>query len=331
MENLIVKYYRGNYTRKDLEKVKELFEREESDAQLSDIMKMQWNLTDDDAIGDKERFDSVLENIHSSIDIAERKESAMRRFFIGFSKIAAILIIPIVAVFFFLQHNQSKSKLEAQNIISAPRGSVKQSILPDGTKVWLNSGSSLAYKGSSFNNKIRKVTLTGEAYFEVTKNPSRPFVVRGNEVSVKVLGTKFDVRSYREDTKVNVTLMEGSVRLTDSQEVPSDLCTLKPDQQASLNKQSGKLVVKQVDASKANEWMRGNLLFDDEELDQIAHCIEREYNVTVKFKDDAIKHLRFYGKFRKTQPLDDILNIVVSKQNFHYTKKGNTIVFLSNQ
>ncbi|MTK54623.1 FecR domain-containing protein [Paludibacter sp.] len=331
MENLIVKYYRGNYTREDLEKMKELFGREGFDAQLSDIMKMQWNLTDDDAIGDKERFDSVLKNIHSSIDIAEKKESAMRRFVIGFSKIAAILIIPIVAIFFFLQHNQSKSKLEAQNIISAPRGSVKQAVLPDGTKVWLNSGSSLAYKGSSFNDKIRKVTLTGEAYFEVTKNPSRPFVVRGNEVSVKVLGTKFDVRSYREDAKVNVTLMEGSVRLTDSQEVPSDLCTLKPDQQASLNKQSGKLVVKQVDASNANEWMRGNLLFDDEELDQIAHCIEREYNVTVKFKDEAIKHLRFYGKFKKTQPLDDILNIVVSKQNFHYTRKGNTIVFLSNQ
>jgi transmembrane sensor len=331
MENLIVRYYRGNYTREDLEKVKELFGREESDAQLSGIMQMQWGLTDNVEIGDKERFDSVLRQIHQSIDLEEKKESAFRRFMIGFSKAAAVMIIPIcVALFVWMQHKQSGNRLEAQNTVVAPRGEIKQLMLPDGTKVWLNSGSKLSYS-ASFNSKIRKVSLSGEAYFEVTKNPEHPFVVRGNELSVRVLGTKFDVRSYREDARVDVTLMEGSVRLTDSQQNQSDLCLLKPNQQAMFNKKYGSLLIRTVDARNANEWTKGNLMFDDEELEQIARCLEREYGVSIAFQDDEIKHLRFFGKFKKKQPIDQILNIVVSRQNFHYTRKEKTIVFINNQ
>jgi ferric-dicitrate binding protein FerR (iron transport regulator) len=332
MDKLIVKYYRGDYTGEDLVKLKELFGREENDAHLADIMQMQWNLCDNSAIGDKERFDAVLAQIHHSIEMSSLKRSTMRQFLIGFSKVAAILIVPLfVALFFLLQHNLSKNRLEAQNTIAAPRGTIKQLTLPDGTEVWLNAGSNLSYNKDAFNDKIRKVNLTGEAYFEVTKNPHKPFIVHANEISVKVLGTKFDVKSYNEDSKVNVTLMEGSVRLTDSQETPSNLCLLKPNQQATLNKQSRKLAIRSVDAQNANEWIRGKFIFENEELDQIAHCLEREYNVTIQIRDNGIKQLRFYGIFKRTQSLDEILNIVVSRQDFHYTKKGNVIVFSNNQ
>ena len=331
MENLILKYYRGNYSRKDLEQVKELFVSEGTDAQLTDIMKVQWNLAEDTAMGDKERFDCVLEQIHLSIGSDIRRTLAMRQFFIGFAKIAAILMIPLLGAFLFLLHQQhSKGKMLSQNVISAPRGAVKEVALPDGTKVWLNSGSSVSYS-ESFNKKIREVNLAGEAYFEVTKNPKKPFVVHASEVAVRVLGTKFDVKSYREDPSVNVTLMEGSVRLTDAQPEPAALCMLRPNQQAVFSKKNNRLLVRTVDARNANEWTKGNLMFDDEELDQISRCLEREYGVKICFQDNEIRHLRFFGKFKKTQTIDQILSIVVSRQNFHYTRKGDTVVFSNNQ
>lgn len=330
MENLIVKYCRKNYTKEDLEKVKEIFGKEEIDSRVTDLMQMQWYLTEDAATGSPDHFDAVLGQIHQSIGTVKAPAPVMRRFFIGFSRVAAILIIPLcIALFFWLQHKNVRGELEAQTLVTAPRGTIKQVALPDGTQVWLNSGSSLSYN-KSFNDKMRKVILMGEAYFEVTKNPERPFVVHGNELSVKVLGTKFDVRSYSEDSKVNVTLMEGSVRLEDSQSDAS-VGLLQPDQVVTLNKQSGKVAVKKVDARNANEWMRGTLLFDDEEMDQIAHSLEREYNVLIRFQDNNIKRLRFYGRFKKTQSLDEILNIVVSRQGFHYQRRGDTIVFISNQ
>lgn len=326
-----MKYCRGNYTREDLEQMKELIERDEHATQLSDIMQMQWSLTDNVDVGDKKRFDRVLQQVHRSIDLEERRASAFRKLLVGFSKIAAIMVIPIcIALFVWIQHNQSKSNLEAQNTVEALRGEVKQIVLPDGTKVWLNSGSKLIYR-TDFNKNIRKVSLEGEAYLEVTKNKQCPFVVQGRELSVKVLGTKFNVRSYKEDARVDVTLMEGSVRLTDSNEHPTDLCLLKPNQQAMLQKQSGKVLIRKVDAQCANEWIRGTLLFDDEDLDQIAHSLERQYNVSISFQSETIRHLKFYGKFKKAQSLDEILKIIVSRQNFHYSRRGDKIFFASNQ
>ncbi|MDP4184140.1 MAG: hypothetical protein Q8862_03140, partial [Bacteroidota bacterium] len=140
MHNLILKYCKGNYTNEELVKATKLFKSEENDIAIAEVMQLQWNLCDNSEIGDKAEFDRILNQVHSIINLDAAQPSATKRFFIGLSRIAAILVIPLIlSVFLLLQHNRSKNRLEAENTIAAPKGAIKQLRLSDGTLVWLNS------------------------------------------------------------------------------------------------------------------------------------------------------------------------------------------------
>ena len=336
MNNLILKFCKGNYSKEEFQRVKAFFQDKESVDSLEDHLQSHWDGCDDSLIGDEAEFNRILNhvlhavNVESKQPLQTRKPFVVKRFLIGFSRVAAVLLIPLlISLFLLLRHDQQGPALFADNVVKVSRGVVSHLHLPDGTQVWLNSGSRLTY-GNTFNKENRNVTLEGEAYFEVTKNPKKPFVVHGKEVAVKVLGTKFDVKSYSEDAAVVVTLLEGSVHLSDVKNQSSTPLLLKPNERATFMKENNKLSVNKVNAKNACEWIRGNLIFDDEELGQIVRCLEREYNITIKVQDREINQLRFYGKFRNTQPIEEILNIMTANQKFHYNQKENVITLSKN-
>ena len=193
------------------------------------------------------------------------------------------------------------------NQLVIPYGNHSKVILSDSTVVWLNSGSRLIYP-TRFDNKTREVVLFGEAFFEVTKNPKVPFVVKTSDLSIKVLGTKFNVSSYPEDPVIQTVLKEGSVSIhhNNSNSYEKDL-ELKPNQMARFNKNSSETKVNEVDVNYYILWTKGLLSFDDDDFNRILKKVERYYNISVRFSEPNLGDIRISGKLDLNQNHDEVL------------------------
>src|ERR1035437_3298533 len=180
MKDLILKFCKGNYSREEFQMIKAFFQDKESADSLEEHLQSHWNECKDSSIGDEAEFDRILNHVLHVINAEPKKLLKVerltfsKRFFTGFSRVAAVLLIPLlVSLFLFLRHDKPDQTLFADNVVQVSRGVVSYLHLPDGTQVWLNSGSRLTYS-NAFNKEDRNVTLEGEAYFEVTKNPKKP-------------------------------------------------------------------------------------------------------------------------------------------------------------
>ena len=192
------------------------------------------------------------------------------------------------------------------NEIEVPYGQMSQVRLADGSSVWLNSGSTLKYP-SSFNKKKREVFINGEAYFEVEKDKSCPFVVNSNKFSIQVLGTSFNVTSYAQDKASNVTLVEGKIKLFSEEKNWSAI--LKPGQSADLDQ--GRISeISNVETDFYTSWKNGKITFRQEALGDIALKLERWYNTEIQFKEESIKKLKFSGTLIKNKPVDQVLKSI---------------------
>jgi ferric-dicitrate binding protein FerR (iron transport regulator) len=167
------------------------------------------------------------------------------------------------------------------------------------------------------------LNLSGEAYFEVTRNEEIPFKVHTEELDVKVLGTKFNFRNYKDDLEAKVCLLEGKVALNTRQKET----ILHPDQQALLDKKTGKLFVSGTKAAYSAEWTNDRLYFDEVLLSDIIKELERSYDVKITVADDTLNTIRFYGNFRKReQSIQEIMNVLSSTDKMTYTMNGKNIV-----
>ncbi|MBD1384643.1 FecR domain-containing protein [Mucilaginibacter rigui] len=197
----------------------------------------------------------------------------------------------------------------AFNTISTPIGGQYQVILPDGTKVWLNAASSLKYP-TLFKGGQRTVELTGEAYFEVTKNAAMPFYVKVNDMQVKVLGTHFNIMAYHNEPAVKTTLLEGSVQLS-SGGVSNKL---KPGQQGMLK--NGQITVSDVNAEHAIAWKNGYFEFNRSGIHEIMNQLARWYDIEIAYEGN-IPDDEFVGKIERSAKLSQVLNILkLSKIHF---------------
>ncbi len=204
----------------------------------------------------------------------------------------------------------------ATNEIIVPLGENAQVILPDQTHVWLNSGTRLKYP-SSFTGKNRDVELLGEAYFDVKHDSDRPFRVITENLTVKVLGTQFNVEALNDRDEVNITLIEGKVNLQTNK--GQSIVELKPNQNAVYNSKSKALDVQSVDVEYYTSWTKGIMLFRNEKLADIADRLERCYNVFIEFDDEAAKEIKFSGSILRNKPINQILDILKFTSNLEYT------------
>lgn len=209
-----------------------------------------------------------------------------------------------------LQYKESKeSAAEVKyNTLVIPQGGQFSLSLADGTEVWLNAGTTLRYP-TSFIGKERKVELTGEAYFEVTKNAEMPFRVLSGEQVVEVLGTSFNIASYQEDSSIYTTLVEGKVSVF-LEKTPQVRKTLLPEQQSIFVKGTDKINKRVVDVEQYIGWKDGWFYFKDESLESIMQTLSRWYDVEVRFKNEEAKKLQFTGKIKRYEDLKDVLNLL---------------------
>lgn len=218
------------------------------------------------------------------------------------------------------QKNNAQGKI-AFNTIQTPNGGQYQVNLPDGTRVWLNAASSLRYP-TKFAGNIRTVELTGEGYFEVAK-VHIPFVVKTSGQEIVVLGTHFNINSYKDEDDVRTTLLEGSVRVIPlSVNKNNHSRLLKPGEQSQLN-ESG-LKVRTVDTESIVAWKNGDFIFNGEDLKSIMKKVARWYDVEVVYIGD-FDNLKFGGYISRSKNISAVLNIMESTGKVDFNIKGKLV------
>lgn len=218
----------------------------------------------------------------------------------------------------------NKTTSTGHHKIYIPHGQKFNITLSDGTKVWLNSGSTLTFP-SRFDkaSSNRMVYLEGEAYFDVAEDKSFPFIVNVNDLNIKVLGTEFNVTAYGANNAITTTLIEGSVNLSDENQ-PNNTITLKPNQQGSFDKFNKELVSKKVDVSYFTAWMQNKIVFRGTPMQQILQNIERTYNVSIDNKNEVISNKRFTGEF-DVEDIQTVFKVLSTSINFEYEIAQNKI------
>lgn len=204
------------------------------------------------------------------------------------------------------------------NTLTTPRGGEYEITLPDGTRVWLNAASSLRFP-TAFAAGERTVELSGEAYFEVAEDKSRPFNVKVNNMQVRVLGTHFNIMAYNDEASVKTTLLEGAVKISNA----GTDALLKPGQQANIDKGRQNIRVQEADLEEVMAWKEGLFHFDGDDLPSIMRKIGRWYDVEISY-DGAIPDSHFTGVISRNNKLSQVLE-VLELSGVHFTVEGRVI------
>jgi transmembrane sensor len=230
------------------------------------------------------------------------------------------------------------------NILTTPKGRQFQIVLPDGTKVWLNAASSIKYP-IAFTNKQRTVSISGEAYFEVVRDITRPFIVKMNETaSVQVLGTSFNLNTYQDEENLKATLLTGSLKViatpADQRNNPlkSQELLLKPGQQAQISAQNQKDkgykaepnligLVENVDTDQVMAWKRGFFSFNRATLDQLMRQLSRWYDFEVVY-EKGIPDLHFGGEMSRDLKLSELLKILEDSKIHFRMEEGRKLIVM---
>lgn len=274
--------------------------------------------------------------IDQSVDIDKefdrfllRKEKGVNR--ILNLKIAAAITIAILAGsgWFIMERDIPSSPLASYE---AQPSLMKEITLPDGSKVSLNSGSIIEI-AHSFNKSNREVYLEGEAFFEVERDVSRPFIVKTeSNLQVRVLGTSFNVKSYKSDQTIETTLVSGKVELIQNNK-KRPVIALSPNQKATFNKAEDKINIDQVSTAEVTSWKEGVLIFDNEPVQNVLNSLERWYDVKIRIKDREINNYTFSGKVERKTNIGEVLELIEASSpvKYQYDEKQKTFILSRNK
>lgn len=216
-------------------------------------------------------------------------------------------------------------KGQALNQLIIPYGKTSEILLPDGTKVFLNAGSRLAYP-DHFTGESREVMLLGEAYFDVKHDSKHPFVVQVNDLRIKDLGTRFNVSAYSADGQIETVLAEGKVSIKQNNSgLLTQATELIPGQLASFDRQTNQINVKQVNVDDYILWTQGIMKFETVDLSRIVKKLERYYNIHFQFDDPMLGTLKISGKLELKEDREEVLERIARTASVNIVKKGDDI------
>lgn len=210
-------------------------------------------------------------------------------------------------------HSSEEMFSVGNNTLHVPIGGVYKLVLPDGTKVWLNSSTSLKYP-VAFTSDQRIVELSGEAFFEVEKS-SKEFIVKTKDADISVLGTSFNISAYRDDNFFAATLTEGKIKLNTTTQKK---VFLEPGQEAVINTVSDAIEVSRIDTEERIAWIKGSFFFENERLDRILQKMGRWYNFETDFTDPELESITFTGLASKDFPVKSLLDRISKSTNVKY-------------
>jgi len=232
---------------------------------------------------------------------------------------AAMIVLPLLSALLVYLFTSDQLPGNNQVTITAPNGEKAIITLADGSRVWINSGSSLTY-GNDFYRHERMVSLDGEAYFEVAKDPQRPFIVHTREMEVQALGTTFNVSAYSDENYSSAVLAEGKIKVN----VRGQEEILTENQRAIVDKANHSLSTDRVYASDFIQWKDGNLYFENSSFDEIANTLSRVFNVEIRFASEKLRSIRFTGTLGNSS-IRNALDILSLTSAMHYEMNGTVI------
>jgi transmembrane sensor len=348
---LIARQLSGEASNEELQELEVYMRNNPQSHYLYDIISEYWHITpkkEENKIEEDVHFQQILaiaekENTEAAAGTDLIKEGHPAPIF-HFKKllIAASLAGALVLGYYLYEQSTGRTpKLPlAVNEIEAKKGIRSYLLLPDGTKVWLNSDSKLEYTGN-FNDSVREVNLTGEAYFDVMKDKKRPFIVHTSDIDIKVLGTAFNVKSYPRENAIEATLIHGLIEVTNKQEPTSPKVLLHPHEKlvyvkgaripattkaAHLKPYSVAPLPKNIADTSLVEtsWVYNKLIFDGETFREIALKMERWYNVKIVFKNEKLAATPIHYTIAN-ETVEEALKAMQYIEDFTFKIKDNEI------
>ncbi|MCU7549790.1 FecR family protein [Chitinophagaceae bacterium LB-8] len=310
---LLTKKKSGALSLPELKELKDLLARNPEDEFLASLV--------DDVFRQRLEYENMysaskieesLQRLHKKLEQQEGAGEKRSRVF-RLNKMAAIAacLLLLAGLGLYMLYATGSQSLK-QNVVATKKGSKSYILLPDGTQVWLNADSRVAYK-DDFGKVNREITLTGEAYFNVVKDKSRPFIIHTETIDVKVLGTVFNVRAYKNDRSTETTLIRGSVEVSMRKD-PDRKFLLKPfekfsvsnseevrDKEEAGSESTALYTVNKIkpvadsSGSMETEWVKNRLVFEKERLDAIAMEISRWFDVEILITDEHLKSMEYSG------------------------------------
>ena len=274
---------------------------------------------------EREFFDAmILSGSMKSAGTEKKSRPFYRTVLFEAMKIAAVFAITVACGTYFYKSEIRKIG-EAMNTIKVPAGQRANLTLPDGTNVWLNARSEMCYPAAFTGNK-REITLDGEAYFEVTHNDDKPFVVQTNKCNVEVLGTKFNVEAYSDSEDFCTSLMDGSVRVSDKGN-PSESLVLAPNQQVSWI--NGHLQSKPIADFDPFRWKEGLICFKSMHFKELMSRFEKCYGIHIIIENPKLADYICSGKFRISDGIDKALRILQKDAKYTFERnKDESVIYI---
>ena len=308
MKKYFENYLRNRCSGKDFESFIELFDDQKNQPVLEQQRKENWEETSQG--GATPDLSSTLHKIHFEINSQEKSTGKSPYFLTYLTRIAAILLLPLAVAFFF-QWQKSGQPDEMLQTVSTPLASKTSFVLPDGSKVWLNSGSSIRFP-QEFDGDERLVELTGEAYFDVQKS-EQPFRVKTAHFTVDVLGTAFNVLAYDNEIPA-VTLERGKVTLHTKSKKQA---TLLPGQQAVVDTIGHEIALTEVETKLFSSWIDNQLILKDEPLGEVVARLERWYNIEINVIDQSLMEKRMTASI-EFESIREVMELMELTLSIHY-------------
>jgi ferric-dicitrate binding protein FerR (iron transport regulator) len=363
IETLLARKLSGEASAEELNELLLLFKKHPEEQYLSELIQEYWDnprkkvCISEDILLDT-HFNTIIETASSDVKEDDSPKQSVASLFNlkniikGLSIAAAVLLLMGINWIYF--SNSGKAKLKNGNEVYARPGAKSKIILPDGTIVWLNSGSKLSYSGT-FKDSVRSVELDGEAFFDVVKDASHPFIVHTSGIDIRVLGTAFNVKSYESDPTIETTLIRGLIEVVKKNEAAGSKIIVKPHEKLIFNKADKSLIsaLKNVETKYTNThasikivtkeisivsiprtvadtalmetaWIHNKLIVDGETFAAFAKKMERWYNVHIIFKNSKIEDYRFHSVFEK-ETVEQALTALQLTASFNYKINENEI------
>jgi len=297
--NILTRYFLGECTNDEKESIHQWLESNEAHKQQF--------------IRERIRFDASL--VIDEEKIATSRPAVRKNILFTTLKIASAILLLVGSSYLFnLYFDRQTEKITQE--INVPPGNRSSLTLPDGTLVWLNSNTTLTYP-NIFDKETRSVELDGEAYFEVTKNDKKSFIVKTSKFNVEVLGTTFNVEAYSGKPDFEVGLFTGKVRIFKEQEQVNEEIYLKPGQAASLV--NGSLWVSTADFNNYR-WRDGLIIIEDKSFEEIMSMFEKYYGQQIIIENEKVKDLGYRGKLRIGDGIDHALRVLQNDFRFTYKR-----------
>lgn len=325
-EELLIKFLVKTASPDELEEIEKWISQCKDNANWLFEIERIWAIKEELKYSNEKELKNAYNELRTQLDKrkirpASKKRSQIPTFIISALKYAAIVLI-ISTLSISIYQWIDEQRIAPSNQIEVPKGQRAFLTLSDGTKVWLNAQSRLTYPGE-FTNQERKVQLEGEGYFEVAPDSRKPFIIDGDLLDVKVLGTKFNMRVYKGEEN-SITLSEGKVEVATSD--GKNRLTLQPKEQAIYSTEKGMRLYKNVDTDSDRSWIKGELIFHDQSLEKICLELERRFDWNIEIQDPGLAQELFTCHFDENVRLEDIMRLLSTTRQLAYSIDKERII-----